>query len=194
MERTEQLLKILGNSTRREILQILSEKPHYISEMAKRLDITQPAILKHLAILESAGVVERFTEQSPLGAPRKYYKICDSANIEVAIRPKDFKVTDHLAIDCPAYLRLEEEMKRLTDEINNATGIAEKAVKAEELKAKAEALLSCLEYDGESWNCGNCRKIASLKKTVAEVIIQVSKGEIASGLSRLSSLINQLKP
>jgi len=194
MKRAEQLLKVIGNPTRREILQILSEKPHYISEIAKRLDVTQPAILKHLAILESVGVVESFTEESPLGASRKYYKICDSVNIEVAIRPRDFKVMDRLNIDCPAYIHLEEEMKRLTDEINNAIGITEKAVKAEELKAKAEALLSCLEYDSESWNCGNCRRIASLKKAVVEVIIQVSKGEIASGLSRLSSLINQLRP
>lgn len=147
-----------------------------------------------MAVLESAGVVESFTEESPLGAPRKYYKICDSANIEVAIRPRDFKVTDRLDIDCPTYLHLEEEMRRLTDEINKATGIAEKAVKAEELRAEAEELLSCKGYDGERWDCGNCQRIASLKKAVAEVIIQVSKGEIATGLSRLSSLINQLKP
>jgi len=103
-------------------------------------------------------------------------------------------VTDRLAIDCPTYLRLEEEMRRLTGEINRATGVAEKAAEAEKLKARAEALLSCAEYDGESWNCGNCRGIASLKVAVSEVIIQVSKGDVASGLSRLSSLINQLKP
>ena len=102
MERTEHLLKLIGNETRRKILTLLSEKPHYISQISKKLDVTQPAILKHLTLLEKAGVIESFLKESPLGAPRKYYKICNSINIEVAIHPGDFKVTKHpLAIECP---------------------------------------------------------------------------------------------
>ena len=193
MERTEHLLKLIGNETRRRILTLLSEKPHYISQISKKLDVTQPAILKHLVLLEKAGVIESFLKESPLGAPRKYYKICDSINIEVAIHPGDFKVTKRpLAIECPTYIHLEEEMRRLTEEINKARDITEKAAKAEELKDKADMLLSCRECDRETWSCKNCHRIASLKKGASEVIMQVAKGEILSGLKTLSSLINQL--
>ncbi|KPV65177.1 MAG: hypothetical protein AOA65_0435 [Candidatus Bathyarchaeota archaeon BA1] len=83
-------------------------------------------------------------------------------------------------------------MRRLTEEINKARDITEKATKAQELKDKADMLLSCREYEGETWSCKNCHRIASIKKSASEVIIQVSKGEIASGLKTLSSLINRL--
>ena len=193
MERTEQLLEIVGNETRRRILALLSEKPHYISEISKKLDVTQPAILKHLALLEKAGVIESFAEESPFGAPRKYYKIRDSVNIEVAIHPTDFRVTKHPpAIECPTYTNLEGEMGRLTDEINKARDVVEKAAKAGELRERADMLLACQKYNGESWDCRECRRIASLRKSVSEVIIQVAGGEISSGLRTLSALIDQL--
>jgi len=193
MEHTDQLLKIVGNQTRRRLLTLLSEKPHYIMEISKKLDVTQPAILKHLALLEEAEVIESFQEKSPFGAPRKYYKIRDSVNIEVAIHPRDFKVTKRpVTIECPIFIRVEKEMSMLTDEINKAKEIAEKSAKAQELRDKADFLLSCREYNEENWNCRNCHRIASLRKSVSEVIMHVSKGEISSGLKTLSSIMNQL--
>jgi len=195
MEHTDQLLKIVGNETRRKILALLSEKPHYIMEISKKLDVTQPAILKHLALLEEAEVIESFQEESPFGAPRKYYKICDSVNIEVAIHPRDFKVTKRpVTMECPIFSRVEKEISMLTDEINKAKEITEKSAKAQELKDKADFLLACRKYNDENWNCRNCRRIASLRKSVSEVIMQVSKGEISSGLRTLSSIMKQLIP
>ena len=193
VEHTDQLLKIVGNETRRKILALLSEKPHYIMEISKKLNVTQPAILKHLALLEEAKVIESFQEESPFGAPRKYYKIRDSVNIEVTIHPRDFKVTKRpVVIECPIFGHVEKEISMLTDEINKAKEIAETSAKAQGLKDKADFLLSCHEYNEENWNCRSCRRIASLRKSVSEVIIQVSKGEISSGLRTLSSIMNQL--
>ena len=192
MEHRDQLLELIGNETRRRILTLLSGKPHYILQISKELDVTQPAILKHLALLEKAGVIESYLKESPLGASRKYYRICDSVDIEVAIHPGDFKVTKHPTVQCPQYSGLVEEIEVLTEEINRAGDVIGKAAKSEELRDKADVLLSCKDYDGGSWNCKNCHRVASLKKSVSEVIIQVSKGDVVTGIKKLSTLMGQL--
>ena len=92
MKSMGKVLEIVGNETRRRILELLSDKPQYISQIAKKLDVTQPAILKHLAVLEKTGLIESFWRRNPLGAARKYYRICDSVDIEIAINPQGFKV------------------------------------------------------------------------------------------------------
>ncbi len=119
MEPTGKFLQIVGNETRRKILTLLSQKPHYISEIAKKLEITQPAILKHLSILQEAGLIESFREESPLGAARKYYRICHTVGVEVAINPKSFSVNKQLETkSCPTYLEIEKTIKKLTEQIN----------------------------------------------------------------------------
>jgi len=189
----ETVLHIVGNETRRRILTLLSEEPHYISQIAIKLGVTQPAILKHLSVLQRAGLIESFWKKSPLGAARKYYKICDSVGIEIAINPRDFKVTRRFQrMSCPKYLEMEGVIKRLTEEINKAEEVTTKATKARELMEMADALLSCEDYEEENWNCRNCRKIASLRKEASQIILHVSRGDIELGLRRLTETINQL--
>ncbi|KPV64144.1 MAG: Helix-turn-helix domain protein [Candidatus Bathyarchaeota archaeon BA1] len=191
MERAEQVLEIVGNETRRRILAVLSEGPHYILEVSKKLDVTQPAILKHLALLERVGLVESFMKASRFGAPRKYYKICDSVNLEVVINPRDFRVVKHPStISCPTYIHSEEVMRELADEINKAKDLNEKVAKARNLIREADMLLSCKRYGEEHWNCRNCHKIASLRKRVSEIVIHMSKGDIISGIQALTSVMD----
>jgi predicted transcriptional regulator len=192
MERAEQVLEVIGNETRRKILKVLSEGPHYILEISKKLNVTQPAILKHLALLEQVGLVESFTRASRFGAPRKYYKICDSVKLEVVINPRDFRVTKHPpTISCPTYIHSEKVMRELTNEINKAKDLNEKAVMAHKLIREADMLLSCKKHR-ENWNCRNCRKIASLRKRVSEIVIHMSKGDITSGLQALTSVMDNI--
>jgi len=187
------VLQIVGNETRRKILALLSEEPHYISQIAKKLDVTQPAILKHLGILRKAGLIESFWRKSQLGAARKYYRICDSVGIEVAINPGDFRVTGHpQKMSCSKYLETERAIKRLTEEINGAEDVATKAARAEELMDVADSLLSCASYERGKWNCENCHTVASLRKEASQIILHVSRGEIESGLRKLTKTIDQL--
>jgi predicted transcriptional regulator len=193
MESVDNLLQMVGNETRRKILTLLSEEPHFISQIARKLDVTQPAILKHLSLLERAGLIESFWRKSPLGAERKYYKICDSVGVEIAIDPKDFKVTRHpRKISCPEYLEMEGTIEQLTAEINKAEGLAAKASKAQKLEDIADDLLSCENYEDGNWNCVNCHRAASLRKEVSQIILHVSRGEIELGLHRLTETINNL--
>ncbi|KPV63517.1 MAG: Helix-turn-helix domain protein [Candidatus Bathyarchaeota archaeon BA2] len=193
MKSMGEVLQIVGNETRRRILTLLSEEPHYISQIAKKLDVTQPAILKHLGLLQRAGLIESFWRKSPLGAARKYYKICDSVGIEIAIHPKDFRVARRpQRMSCPKYLKMERAIKQLNEEINRAEDVAVKAAKARELMEMADVLLSCEDYEKGNWNCENCHRITSLRKEVSQIILQVSEGDIGSGLRRLTETINQL--
>jgi predicted transcriptional regulator len=191
MERTGQLLKIIGNETRRKILALLSESPHYALQVSKKLNVTQPAILKHLTLLEGAGLVESFVKESKFGAPRKYYKICDSVNLEVVIGPQDFRVSKHpSAITCPIYICEDGIMRQLTAGINKTRNLSEKVARAQNLIKEANKLLSCKNYTKEDWNCRSCRKITLLRKKVSEIVIHVAKGDVTSGLQALTSVMD----
>jgi len=193
MKSMDEVLQIVGNETRRRILALLSEEPSYISQIAKKLDVTQPAILKHLDLLQKAGMIDSFWRKNPLGAARKYYKICDSVGVEIAINPRDFRVTRRpQRMNCSKYLQMEPRIKRLTEEINRAKNVDTKAAKARELMEIADALLSCVNYVKGEWNCESCHRMASLRKETSQIILHVSRGDIDSGLRKLTEAINQL--
>lgn len=193
MKSMDKVLQIVGNENRRRILTLLSEEPHYISQIAKKLDVTQPAILKHLSLLQKAGLIESFWRKSPLGAARKYYEICDSVGIEIAINPDGFRVArSPQRMNCSKYLEMEHTIKRLTEEINRAEDVAAKAAKARELMGVADSLLSCVDYERGNWDCENCRRVASLRKEASQIVLHVSRGDIESGLRKLTEAINQL--
>lgn len=193
MKSTEELLEIVGNDTRRKMLTILSEGPCYVSEISKKLNVTQPAILKHLSVLEGAGLTEVFWKKNPLGADRKYYKICDSVRIEIAINPQNFKIASKSQMgNCPIYLKKEPAIKQLTEEINKASNVADKAAKAEELAKIADSLISCTSYQKENWDCENCHRIALLRKEASQIVLHLCRGDLDTGLRKLGETIDKL--
>ncbi|AFL95688.1 heat shock regulator [Thermococcus cleftensis] len=84
------LLDILGNETRRRILILLTKRPYFVSELSQELGVGQKAVLEHLRILESAGLIEGRTEKIPRGRPRKYYTIKRGFRMEVLLTPYTF--------------------------------------------------------------------------------------------------------
>ena len=193
MKSMDKVLEIVGNETRRRILTLLSKEPQYISQIAKKLDVTQPAILKHLSLLQKAGLIESFWRKNPLGAARKYYKISDSVGVEIAIRPDGFRVVSRpQRMSCPKYLETEKTIKRLADEINRAEDVSTKAARAQELMDATDRLLSCVDYKRGDWNCENCHRVASLRREASQVILHVSRGDVESGLRKLTETIDRL--
>ena len=53
------MLKILGNEKRREMLKILVHKSLHISALAREIGISVPVALKHINLLESANLINR---------------------------------------------------------------------------------------------------------------------------------------
>jgi hypothetical protein len=78
-------------------------------------------------------------------------------------------------INCSTFQKQESEIKILTDKINKAKGIQEKALYADELQKEADVLLSCPDHDTKRLDCKNCRFIANLRKKTANLIIKTKK-------------------
>lgn len=57
-----QTFAALSDPTRRRILGILADGEKTVTELVEPFDLTQPAISKHLQVLEQAGLVERRRE------------------------------------------------------------------------------------------------------------------------------------
>jgi DNA-binding transcriptional ArsR family regulator len=49
----------LSNEIRREIVAMLSTKPHGFGEIVERFDVSKAAISKHVKVLEQVSIVER---------------------------------------------------------------------------------------------------------------------------------------
>jgi DNA-binding transcriptional ArsR family regulator len=47
----------LGNSYRRDIVELLASRPRSVQEIADRLPISRPAVSRHLRVLNGAGLV-----------------------------------------------------------------------------------------------------------------------------------------
>ena len=53
----QQVLRALGDPTRRQILELLKAEPMTATQIAERFLISAPAVSKHLAILKEAELV-----------------------------------------------------------------------------------------------------------------------------------------
>ncbi|ALV63363.1 Archaeal heat shock regulator, ArsR family [Thermococcus sp. 2319x1] len=112
MEEHGRLLDVFGNETRRRILLLLTKRPYFVSELSKELGVGQKAILEHLRILESAGLIEGRIEKIPRGRPRKYYQIKRGIRLEVFLTPYSFG-TEMYEPKAPRRTKEYEEIKQL---------------------------------------------------------------------------------
>ncbi|MCB1489220.1 MAG: winged helix-turn-helix transcriptional regulator [Bauldia sp.] len=62
MSSADRVFEALSSTTRRRILAYLSEATLTAGDIAQRFEMSQPAISKHLSILEAAGLVWRKRE------------------------------------------------------------------------------------------------------------------------------------
>lgn len=62
MSSPDKVFEALGSTTRRRILAYLSENPLTAGAIGERFEMSQPAVSKHLSILENAGLVWRKRE------------------------------------------------------------------------------------------------------------------------------------
>lgn len=55
--RMDRAFQALADTTRRAIVERLTQGPETVSELARPLAMTLPAVMQHLAVLESAGLI-----------------------------------------------------------------------------------------------------------------------------------------
>jgi DNA-binding transcriptional ArsR family regulator len=58
----------LGDPTRKEIFELLSDSPRAVGELAAELPVSRPAVSQHLKVLKAAGLVV----DEPVGTRRIY--------------------------------------------------------------------------------------------------------------------------
>jgi ArsR family transcriptional regulator len=111
-----ELLDILGNENRRRILQLLSFRPFYFNEIAKRLDVGPKAVIDHLLMLERAGLIECYQDQGR----RKYFRIIRKTVLEVAVSPHSYGVRAYRFEEIPERNdnAAAPDMNLLRDELN----------------------------------------------------------------------------
>lgn len=82
---------------------------------------------------------------------------------------------EKVRISCPTFQKQEPVIGNITDKINKAKDVKEKAKFATELQKEVDVLLSCTDYKEESLDCKNCRFIANLRKKTTGLIIKAKK-------------------
>jgi ArsR family transcriptional regulator len=73
------LLDILGNRNRRRIIELIRDKPCFVTEISERLMISPKAVIDHLQILEEASILSFRHDDKR----RKYYYLAHDINIQV---------------------------------------------------------------------------------------------------------------
>jgi ArsR family transcriptional regulator len=143
------ILEILSNQTRRNILSIIADQPMYFNQLARKINVGQQAILRHIAILEKNGLIESYGEKSSFGAPsRKYYKVCKSFNLNISLSNDSFSLTNrkeyggiHKTTDIT---RLYKDIESLPIHTNSLTYLKETLLDVEaqiqELEEKVDDL------------------------------------------------------
>ena len=67
---TAALFEIIAEPSRRRVLDLLREQEHTVGELVEALEMSQPAVSKHLRVLRDAGLVE-----SRIDAQRRIYSL-----------------------------------------------------------------------------------------------------------------------
>ena len=73
------------------------------------------------------------------------------------------------------YPSQEEEINRLTQEINQARTAAEKAPWAQALIETVNVLLECEQYDKGSMDCSLCRNFSELRRKTAALVVEAGR-------------------
>ena len=169
--RLEEILDLLGNETRREILQLLSERPCYVSQLSQELNVGQKAIIEHLELMRRVGILNTELRKIEKGRPRKYYGISkevilvikigqDSFNI-ASLSPKlDVKVLDNLP-----------RLKSITRRLERVSGLMGEE-KIQELESLHQELMR------ERENLDEARKII-------EYLLRQIKAELRAEMNEL---------
>jgi len=112
----DELLAVLGNPLRREILSRIAQETHYPLQLSKELGVSQQAIMKHLQILRRYHLVRCTDPKSnTLGPPRKCYVSTGQFSIRIDFGPSALET--HLIhvkarTEEPAASGLESEFQR----------------------------------------------------------------------------------
>lgn len=89
----DDVLEILSNNYRREILRLLTNKDRYAFELSKILGISQRAVTNHLKYLQEIGLVISEKRKSSKGPEREYFCLNEAVILSLTVAPNLFLAT-----------------------------------------------------------------------------------------------------
>jgi ArsR family transcriptional regulator len=76
------LLDILGNRNRRRIIELLRQKPCFVTEISETLTLSPKAVIEHLQMMEREAILSCQTDDRR----RKYYYLANDISIDVSLK------------------------------------------------------------------------------------------------------------
>jgi len=147
------LLEVLGNETRRRILELLAVEPKYLLQLSRELNVSQQAVLKHINVLMRAGLIRSYeVKAGSLGPSRKYYELVRPISLSVNVFKGYSEIEVHDVVgEVPDYFkdtltvlerRIEEskELDAVLSEIKNVFKVIDKEL--QEVRAREKVLLN----------------------------------------------------
>ena len=84
-EEVSRILDILGNRNRRRIIQLLRQKPCFVTEISERLMISPKAVIEHLQMMEREQILLSRNDDRR----RKYYYLSQDINVMIKLHRED---------------------------------------------------------------------------------------------------------
>ncbi|MCM2466054.1 ArsR/SmtB family transcription factor [Methanoculleus oceani] len=84
-DEVSRLLDILGNRNRRRIIQLLRQKPCFVTEISERLVLSPKAVIEHLQLMEREQLLISCQDERR----RKYYYLSHDINVIVNLQKQD---------------------------------------------------------------------------------------------------------
>lgn len=79
------LLDILGNRNRRRIIELLGQKPCFVTEISERLLLSPKAVIEHLQLMEREQILGSYQDERR----RKYYYLSHDINLIINLQKQD---------------------------------------------------------------------------------------------------------
>ena len=115
----DEVLSILGNTHRREIIKLLAMEDRYAFELARLLNISQRAVSKHLESLSRLNIIRSRWVKSDQGPKRQYFTLDTGWALSISIGPNVFHgIIKELESEVS-----EEEVKRYLKELRRGKTI-----------------------------------------------------------------------
>ena len=119
----EKVIDVIGNPTRRRIIQKLSEGPDYTLRLSNELNIHQQLASKHLKVIRNAELVDVVRQPSDRGADKNMFSLNKFYSLQIDFSPNLYNQrrisfnNPHLWISADNYMdKLEDQVMELSDE------------------------------------------------------------------------------
>ncbi|MDD4127544.1 MAG: ArsR family transcriptional regulator [Methanomicrobium sp.] len=113
------LLDILGNKNRRRIIQLLRQKPCFVTEISDRLMISPKAVIEHLSMMEREDILEFRSDINR----RKYYYLSRDFRVMIDLESVKAKIPSEILQNTDIIGRTVEKIKIIQDMMDSRANL-----------------------------------------------------------------------